>query len=210
MRSVSLLLIIGLTACADANGPKLPPAALSIIAGDAQTDTVARMLPVSIVARATTGGGQSAPQVVVNWYRIAGADTVFAGAALTNAQGEAQLRWTLLSKAGAQQLAAWVIDDAGVRQLSAQATATATHDRATVVLGARAETVTVAIGAPIFDHDSYSAAYDRFGNWAGPMRWQPATNWRVSADTAWCDVPGLYTMNLALDDVTSLLHVRVQ
>jgi hypothetical protein len=204
------LLLLLLAACGDASGPKVPAATVSIVAGDAQVDTVARTLPVAVVARAAAVGGQPTPQVVVNWYRIAGADTVFAGAALTNAQGEARLVWTLLTKAGTQGLTAWILDDAGVRQTYAQATATATHDRATVVQGARAETVLVAVGAPIFDHDSYSAAYDRFGNWAGPMLWQPETGWRVSADTAWCDVPGLYTMRLALDDVTSHLNVRVQ
>lgn len=210
MRSVPILLLALLSACGDSSGPKVPAATVSIVAGDTQTDTVARTLPVSVVARAAAVGGQPVSQVVVNWYRVAGADTVFAGAALTNAQGEAQLRWTLLSKAGTQQLTAWIIDDAGLRQTYAQATATATHDRATVVLGSRADTMVLAVGAPLFDSDSYSAAYDRFGNWAGPLRWQAATGWRISADTAWCDVPGIYTMHLSLDDVTSSLTVRVQ
>jgi len=209
MRNVLMLPLVGLLAgCGDAASPPVIPQ-LDIIAGDAQVDTVARRLAQTVVARATSDGGV-VPQVVVNWYRIAGPDTVFAGAGLTDALGEARFGWTLMTTAGPQSLVGWVLDAAGDRQDYARATATALHDRATVVLGSRADTVTLAVGAPLFDHDSYSAAYDRFGNWAGRLHWQPATGWRVSADTAWCDVPGLYTMRLALDDVTSSLTVRVQ
>ncbi len=207
MRYVALLFLFA--ACGDVTQPPVIPQ-LDIIAGDAQIDTVGRRLTQAIVARATSDGGGAVPQVVVNWYRIAGADTVFAGAGLTDARGEARMLWTLMTAAGPQSLVGWVLDAAGDRQDYARATATALHDRATVVLGARADTVALALGAPLFDHDSYSAAYDRFGNWAGPLHWQPASGWRVSADTAWCDVPGTYTMHLALDDVTSSLTVRVQ
>lgn len=207
MKYLTLLLVL-LAACGrDAAGP-MAALQLDIIAGDAQVDTVARQLVQPIVARATSDGGL-VPQVIINWYRISGADTVFAGAGLTDARGEARFAWMLMPKAGTQSLIGWTLDAAGERQTNAHAIATALHDRATVVLGARADTVTLALGAPLFDSDSYSAAYDRFGNWAGRLHWQPSTGWRVSADTAWCDVPGVYTMHLALDDVTSSLTVRV-
>lgn len=209
MRYLAFIVVILLAACSSSSEPNLTAASLSIVSGDAQQDTVARLLPLAIVAKAASLEGQPVPQVVVNWYRIAGTDTVFAGAALTDVQGEARLRWTLLEKAGPQELTAWIIDATGLRQTFARAIATATHDRATVVLGARNDTMNLAVGAPLFDSDSYSAAYDRFGNWAGHLLFQPAAGWRVSADTAWCDVPGLYTMQLALDDVTSHITVRV-
>lgn len=201
-------LLVLLAACGRESAGPLAAVQLDIIAGDAQVDTVARRLVQPVVARATSDGG-IVPQVVINWYRIAGTDTVFAGAGLTDARGEARLAWTLMTKAGTQSLIGWTLDAAGERQTNAQATATALHDRATVVQGARLDTVALALGAPLFDHDSYSAAYDRFGNWAGPLHWQPASGWRVSADTAWCDVPGIYTMRLTLDDVASSLTVRV-
>lgn len=208
--SIGSLLLFLLTGCAgEGAGPVTPQ--LDIIAGDAQVDTVGRRLAQAVIARATSmADGVTVPQVVVNWYRIAGTDTVFSGAGLTDARGEARFAWTLLTSAGQQSLVAWMIDAAGDRQDYARATAMALHDRATVVLGSRLDTVALALGAPLFDRDSYSAAYDRFGNWAGPMHWQPAPGWRVSADTAWCEIAGLYTMHLVLDDVSSSLTVRVR
>src|SRR5258705_9143585 len=100
MKSIMFLLVASLAACSNPTDarPNVELVQLALVGGDGQADTVARTLPVAVVT-AATANGLAATQVIVNWYRVAGSDTTFAGAALTDAAGRAQRQWTLLTRA---------------------------------------------------------------------------------------------------------------
>src|SRR5882762_3412891 len=123
MKPLALVLtLLVVAACGGSNpvGVKSPPLRASIVIGvingAGQTDTVMQPLPQPVVAQASDSATKAAsPNVVVNWFRVSGADTVFAGAAITDAQGQAKLQWQLLPKAGDQSVVAWVIDELGKR-----------------------------------------------------------------------------------------------
>jgi hypothetical protein len=71
------------------------PAALLIVSGDEQQGTVNAELANPVVVRVTDENDQPVPGQIVNFRVTAGNGSVFAGAAITNAGGIAQERWTL-------------------------------------------------------------------------------------------------------------------
>lgn len=92
-----LALSIPLLSCDAPFRPDGPgrPAALQIVSGEAQEGVVGQELAEPLVVRVVDDNGQPVPGQLVNWVVTAGGGHVFAGAALTNAQGIAQERWTL-------------------------------------------------------------------------------------------------------------------
>jgi hypothetical protein len=94
-----LLALAGLAvaACDGGSGPDQagPPAHLDIVSGDLQTAVVGTELPQALVVEVTDDKGKPVEGQVVNFVVTAGGGTVFAGTALTNAEGRAQERWTL-------------------------------------------------------------------------------------------------------------------
>jgi hypothetical protein len=78
-------------------------ASLEIVAGDLQTGTVDSELPQALVVRVVDAKGKPVSGQVVNFRVTAGDGSVFAGAAATNADGEARERWTLGTVAGDTQ-----------------------------------------------------------------------------------------------------------
>lgn len=201
-----------LAACKDTGGPnaQLSPV-MQIIDGDNQVDTVGQQLPVAITARAADKQS-AAPigNVVLNWYRVVGTDTVFLGAGLTDVSGEAKIRPSLATKAGGQQVVAFALDAAGDRVEHALASMTALADRGVTTLGARTDTVDVFVGEPVLHSISYAAAYDQYGNYAGPLHWVAAAGWRVSADTCWAEVEGVTDMQLRRDAATAHVVLRAK
>ncbi len=94
-----LLALAGLAfaACDGGSGPDQagPPARLDIVSGDLQTAVVGAQLPQALVVEVMDDKGKPVEGQVVNFVVTAGGGTVFAGTALTNAEGRAQERWTL-------------------------------------------------------------------------------------------------------------------
>jgi len=84
-----------LFACTETTAPDLAPASLEIVSGQEQSGTVGQELPSPIVVRVLNGGGNPIAGQIVNFRVVKGDGSVFAGAAITNAQGVAQERWTL-------------------------------------------------------------------------------------------------------------------
>lgn len=79
------------------------PARLDIVSGDLQSDTVGREVAQPLVVRVTDEDGDPVAGQIVNFVVASGGGTVFAGAAQTNASGEARERWTLGPAAGDTQ-----------------------------------------------------------------------------------------------------------
>src|SRR5687767_7489916 len=93
--SISVLVLAAL-GCREATSP-IPPGDLhfQVTAGGDQVGLLGQELPDPIVVRVTTADGGAAPGVLINFVVTAGGGHVFAGSALTNADGEARERWTL-------------------------------------------------------------------------------------------------------------------
>jgi alpha-tubulin suppressor-like RCC1 family protein len=102
----ALALLVGLLA-AGCNGEVVgggqTPARLLVVAGDLQTAPVGTELPQALVVRVVDDANQPVANQLVNFVVTAGGGSVFAGAAITNAQGEARERWTLGPVAGDTQ-----------------------------------------------------------------------------------------------------------
>lgn len=121
-----LALLLALAACGEEAAAPAFQTSLSIIDGDGQIDTVAKQLAQPVVAQATDKvSAQPLPQIVLNWYRVVGTDTVFMAAGITNDSGIGRYRPTLGTKAGDQGIIAWALDNDGSRAEFANATATA-------------------------------------------------------------------------------------
>jgi len=99
--------------CSEKNptAPNLVPAFIDIVSGQQQSDTVGKELPQPIVARVRNSDDQPIAGQIVNFRVVKGGGSVFAGAAITNAEGLAQERWTLgTSVADSQIVEARAVD----------------------------------------------------------------------------------------------------
>ena len=125
-----LSLLVIAAGCGDqpATGPEegprngSPPALrLEIIAGQDQSAPAGSMLPAPLVVRVVDGSGSPVAGRIVNFKVVEGGGTVFAGAAITNAEGVAQEWWTLGPVAGRNAVEARAVDPAtGERQVFAR------------------------------------------------------------------------------------------
>jgi hypothetical protein len=99
-------LLLGLLA-AGCNGELVgggqTPARVVLVAGDLQSDTVGKELAEPLVVRVVDDRDRPVRNQLVNFVVTAGGGTVFAGSAVTNADGEARERWTLGTVAGDTQ-----------------------------------------------------------------------------------------------------------
>ena len=75
--------------------PDRIPAALDVLSGQEQSGTVGQELAQPLVVRVTNAAGDPLTGQIVNFRVVKGEGSVFAGAAITNASGVAQERWTL-------------------------------------------------------------------------------------------------------------------
>jgi hypothetical protein len=82
-------------------GPRLPT--LTIVSGDQQRGEVSTRLPAPLVVRLTDSLGTPVPEVVIH-FRID--ETTLIDSGVTDRNGLASVRWTLLSVAGAQRMVA--------------------------------------------------------------------------------------------------------
>jgi hypothetical protein len=106
--SVLLLLACG---CGSSNEPDPRAAAsLTVISGDAQQAEVGTDLPEPVVVKVSDANGVPVPNQLINFVVVSGGGRVFAGAAQTNAAGEARERWTLGTVAGEQMIEVRAVD----------------------------------------------------------------------------------------------------
>lgn len=89
-----LAAVVLLPSCSgDPTGPSRY--SLEIVSGANQTDTVGALLPQPLVVRVREPNGRAAAGEVVTFVPAFGSGTVSAGSVTTDAQGLAQVRWTL-------------------------------------------------------------------------------------------------------------------
>ena len=101
-RRVLPFLLGGLLAGCDHTTP-LVPTNVAATSGDAQTDTVARVLPAPLVVTVMVEGGNPVVGAPVVWAVQSGGGSVTA-ATVTDAAGQASATWTLGPIAGAQSV----------------------------------------------------------------------------------------------------------
>lgn len=128
------LLALVLAACGGGggNGGDHPsgPAAITAVAGDAQTGIVGIELPLALTVRVTDSSGRPSVGATVTWNAAAGAGVVTPSTGTTDDNGTTSARWTLGTIAGNQRASATV---AGVPAAQFSATATAGAVSAVVV-----------------------------------------------------------------------------
>ena len=98
--------------CSEPTRPAVGPAAvLKIVSGDLQAGVVGDPLSQPIVVLVLDAGGHAVAGQLVNFRVTEGGGSVFAGSALTNADGQAQEIWTLgRSTSGVQAVEARAVD----------------------------------------------------------------------------------------------------
>jgi Bacterial Ig-like domain (group 1) len=84
-------------------GGGLTPAQVLVVSGDMQSGTVGEELAQPLVVRVVDERDRPVRNQLVNFVVTAGGGSVFAGSAITNAQGEARERWKLGTVAGDTQ-----------------------------------------------------------------------------------------------------------
>src|SRR5688572_3297175 len=100
-------------------------AALQVVQGNNQVDTVAQVLPAPLGVRAVDAVGNPVPGVSITFVVTSGGGSVFLGTTITSADGVALEQWRLgTSTSVAQQLEARAIDPSNGSSLSAPFTAT--------------------------------------------------------------------------------------
>src|SRR6266704_2454155 len=164
----SLVLLVLLAACSkDAAAPKIVPS-LAIVAGQAQTDTVGKTLPVQLGAKLTDAiSGAPLPGRVLNWLVVKGGGQLFVAVTQTGSDGLGKNSWTLGPSAGDQKVVARYIDPETGQPITldtARATAIA-GTAATFTARRPSDTVPVHVGDTVAVVYSYA---DGHGNatWA--------------------------------------------
>jgi len=87
------------------------PLTLSVVSGDNQSGPPGTELPNPLVALVDDSRGHAVRGQIVNFVVVSGGGSVFAGAAITGADGIVQERWTL-GASGPQRVEARAIDGA--------------------------------------------------------------------------------------------------
>ncbi|MBL8976863.1 MAG: Ig-like domain-containing protein, partial [Gemmatimonadetes bacterium] len=151
------------------------PAAIAVIAGDAQGGIVAQPLADTLIVRVTDATSRPVKNVRVAFVAIAGGTAVdlIPDTAVTNTDGQARSVWLLGQLAGAQRVEARVV---GSPALKATINATALADQADTLRVAAGDRQSGIVGAALTDSLSVLVT-DRFGN---PIAGQ-AVNWAVPA-----------------------------
>ncbi|MDB4913274.1 MAG: hypothetical protein JWM95_918 [Gemmatimonadetes bacterium] len=89
------------------------PAAIAIVAGDQQTDSVGRTLPAPLIAKVTDQFGAAVSGATVAWAKVAGAGTINTPSIVTGADGLASTTYTLGNVVGTEAVSATVNGVAG-------------------------------------------------------------------------------------------------
>src|SRR2546427_20640 len=153
MRLSSLARIAGLLVLASCVAPvdtdqAVGPLSLSVVSGNNQSEPPGTELPNPIVAMVEDSRGHAVKGQIVNFVVVSGGGSVFAGAAITGADGIAQERWTL-GPSGPQQVEARAVDNGtGAKLTFATFTATLTDVAPPVVTGVATSPANPIAGSP--------------------------------------------------------------
>jgi hypothetical protein len=163
-RLLCLVVPLWLGGCGEptANGP----ISLSVVSGGGQEGLPGEELAEPIVVRVTDGDGP-VEGVLINFVVVQGGGQVFAGAALTNSQGEARERWTLGAE-GENVVEARGVDQAtGEAIVYARITAHAVdpNQGAVATLTVYPEVPQLRLLDSLVDVTLYVRARDAQGNW---------------------------------------------
>jgi adhesin/invasin len=141
------------------------PAALDIVAGDAQEGVVGTELASPLVVRVEDANGLPVVGQLVNFRVTVGGGSVFAGSGITNALGIVQDRWTLgTSTADSQRVEARAVDpNTGARLVFATFRATARPGPAQSVTKNGGDAQQGALGVALAESLAVRVA-DAFGN----------------------------------------------
>lgn len=82
----------------------LPPARMTIVAGDGQTAIAGQPLPIPLTVSLVTAAGDPVVGETVTWTIISGTGTLSATSTTTDAVGHASVIWTLGSETGVQSV----------------------------------------------------------------------------------------------------------
>jgi hypothetical protein len=140
------------------------PASYVIVSGNAQTGAAGEKLPNPLVLRVVDANGNPVPGTIVNFRVVRGRNgEVFAGAAITDAQGLAADRWTLGTLSGdSQKVEVRSVTSTGQEQVHAVFVANAVPGAPSYV---RASIGSVHAFSALRDTITFTAqAFDRFHN----------------------------------------------
>lgn len=112
------LALVSAFGCGDSgpgtNPDTTTPAAIAIASGNNQTADVGADLGSPLVVRVTNAAGGPLQGVTVDWSVLSGGGTLGSASSATNAQGQAQVTYTVGAAAGANQVRAAVRGSAGL------------------------------------------------------------------------------------------------
>jgi uncharacterized protein YjdB len=138
-KSARVVLLVGIAVGAatcsdehitDANAGAVP-VRMDVVSGDNQNGLPGEQLPEPVVVRVTSATGAPVSGQIVNFRVVDGGGSVYAGAALTNADGQAQEWWTLGAAEGSNSLEARAVDsETGEKLVFATFQANATTEQA--------------------------------------------------------------------------------
>lgn len=145
--------------------PPAFPARMLVAAGDAQDGVAGSELATPLAVRVVDANGQPIAGQVVNFRVVAGGGQVFAGAAVTDAQGRAAERWTLgASAADSQRVEARAVNPStGAGIVFATFRAVARADKAALLTRTTPDSQVAAPGSAVAVAPTVKVT-DRFGN----------------------------------------------
>ncbi|HEX2205481.1 MAG TPA: hypothetical protein VHG91_19375 [Longimicrobium sp.] len=185
-----------LAAC-DGGGSTLPDltpetARMTVVSGDAQVDTVTRLLSTAVLVRVGDDRGRVREGVRVDFVVVEpGCGRPFTGSALTNEAGEARERWELGTKAGLCHLEARAVDpETGAPLVLARLEARVLPDEADTVQflddgptfrpNGAVHAVPLLVGQELSLSSVFYRAADRYGN----VHTDPQLTWRSTPPLA--------------------------
>ena len=152
-------------ACGEVTSPA-DMAHLDIVSGNAQVDTVARALPVSLVVRAIDVLDRPVSGIGVSFVVTEGAGRLASGFDITDRSGQARDRWILGLVAGVQRVEARAVESTEGEMIAATFSAIALPDRIDRV-AVSADSLVEARGRTAFLDEMVqftACAFDRFDN----------------------------------------------
>lgn len=167
LRVFPVVAILALAACDDKSTDPVgdnPPISFSVFSGNNQTGEAGAELALPLRVLATDPGNQPIANQVVNFVVTDGGGSVFAGTALTDANGLAADIWRLGTVAGAPQtVEVRAVAPDGTKQVFGVFTATATAAAPDTIVIQAGDGQTAQVGQPVPVDPAVRLA-DRFGN----------------------------------------------
>lgn len=197
------LLALAATACGSDSTTSPPtPSAISVSSGGAQTATVNTALSAPVVVEITTSSGSPVSGVAVTFAPNATSGSVSSATVTTDANGLAQVNWTLGTVAGADSLTA----TAGTLTTVVVATATAGPATSVAVVSGNDQTATA--GSTLSSALTVKVT-DAFGNPVSnaSVQWSDDAGGTFSTTTTLTDANGLATVIYTLGPSTGTADV---